>query len=47
MKNNTFAIPAETEAILPKPNAAAIKAITRNTTAQANNPIKQAPQIIY
>ena len=39
MKNRTFAIPAETEAIFPKPSTAAIMAIIKNTTAQANSPM--------
>ena len=44
MKNKTLAIPADTEAIPPNPKAAAIKAITRKMTAQANSPIAISPE---
>jgi hypothetical protein len=43
IKNRTFAIPAETEATFPYPKAAAINAITRKITAQANSPIVTFP----
>ena len=36
MKNNTFAIDAAPAAIPPKPNSAAIRAITKNVTVQRN-----------
>ncbi len=39
IKNKTLANPAETEAMLPKPRAAAIIAITKNIKAQLKSPI--------
>jgi len=38
MKNSHFAITIDVPAMTPKPNRAAIKATTKNTIAQDNNP---------
>jgi hypothetical protein len=37
-KNNILAIPIDVPATNPKPNSAAIKATTKNITAQLSNP---------